>query len=234
MSLENSATILTPIMLAGHEHARNPIGRTFFLTRKGLPLGSGLGSKVAAPPPEQSSSINCSAGSSRRRSWYMLELKSEEKKLNFPAKKDLYFVLVSLEFKALTKKMRAALPSAIGMANFVWNSSQAVALGAAVLEGDMAGLVKALLGDRIVKPRRAPLILGMEAVKKVTIEAGVFGCTISGVRPTVVAMIDCEERGVRIGERMVEAFWREGGLKVVVAMNRLDQVGARLIDSKPR
>nr|POE98899.1 homoserine kinase [Quercus suber] len=222
MSLENSATILTPIMLAGHEHARNPIGRTFFLTRKGLPLGSGLGSKVAAPPPEQSSSINCSAGSSRRRSWYMLELKSEEKVSNYHTD------------NALTKKMRAALPSAIGMANFVWNSSQAVALGAAVLEGDMAGLVKALLGDRIVKPRRAPLILGMEAVKKVTIEAGVFGCTISGVRPTVVAMIDCEERGVRIGERMVEAFWREGGLKVVVAMNRLDQVGARLIDSKPR
>ena len=32
------------------------------------------------------------------------------KKLNFPEKKDLYFVLVSPEFEAPPKKMRAALP----------------------------------------------------------------------------------------------------------------------------
>ena len=51
---------------------------------------------------------------------------------------------------------------------------------------------------------------------------------------TTVVVINCEERGVRIWERMVEAFWREGRLKVVVVVNRLDQVGARLVDSKPR
>ena len=38
------------------------------------------------------------------------------------------------------------------MADFVWNSSQAMALAAAaVLEGDVAGLGKALSGDRIVE-----------------------------------------------------------------------------------
>ena len=66
------------------------------------------------------------------------------KKLNFPEKNDLYFVLVSPGFEAPTKKMRAALSLEIGMADFVWNSSQAVALAAAVLEGDVAGLGKAL------------------------------------------------------------------------------------------
>lgn len=50
------------------------------------------------------------------------------KKLNFPEKKDLYFVLVSPKFEAPTKKMRATLPLEIGMADFVWNSSQVVAL----------------------------------------------------------------------------------------------------------
>nr|POE52890.1 homoserine kinase [Quercus suber] len=172
--LENSAAILTPITPAS------------------------LRSSAVVPPLEQFSSTNCSAGSSGRRSWYSLELKSEEKvsdyhtdnvgpvimggfvlirnyepldlkKLNFREKKDLYFVL-------------------------------AVALAAAVLEGDVAGLGKALSGDRIVEPRQAPLILGMEVVKKVAIEAGAFGCTISGARPTAVAMIDCEERGEDCGE----------------------------------
>ncbi|KAK7851320.1 homoserine kinase, partial [Quercus suber] len=208
---------------AGIIAIKNPIGRTFILTRKGLPLDSGLGSSAVVPPLEQFSSTNCSAGSSGRRSWYSLELKSEEKvsdyhtdnvgpvimggfvlirnyepldlkKLNFREKKDLYFVLVSPEFKAPTMKMRATLPLEIGMADF------AVALAAAVLEGDVAGLGKALSGDRIVEPRQAPLILGMEVVKKVAIEAGAFGCTISGARPTAVAMIDCEERGEDCGE----------------------------------
>ena len=45
-----------------------------------------------------------------------------------------------------------------------------------------------------------------------------------------MAMINCEERRVR----MMEAFWREGRLKAVVVVNRLDRVGARLVDSKPR
>ena len=58
--------------------------------------------------------------------------------------------------------------------------------------------------------------------------------TISGAELTAVAMINCEERRVRIGERMMEAFWREGRLKAVVVVNRLDRVGARLVDSKPR
>ncbi len=31
--------------------------------------------------------------------------------LNFPAEKDLFFVLASLDFEAPTKKMRAALPA---------------------------------------------------------------------------------------------------------------------------
>ena len=156
------------------------------------------------------------------------------KKLTFPGDKELYFVLVTPEFEAPTKKMRAALPLEIAMAHHVWNCSQAGALVASVLEGDLVGLGKALSGDKIVEPRRAPLIPGMEPVKKAAIEAGAFGCTISGAGPTAVAVIDCEERGEKIGEKMVEAFWNQGNLKAAALVTRLDRVGARLVDSNPR
>ncbi|CAA2959522.1 homoserine kinase [Olea europaea subsp. europaea] len=39
----------------------------------------------------------------------------------------------------------------------------------------------------------------MEAVKKAAIEAGAFGCTISGAGPTAVAVTDDEETGRIIG-----------------------------------
>jgi homoserine kinase len=55
-------------------------------------------------------------------------------RLNFPEEKDLVFVLVSPEFEAPTKKMRAALPADVSMKDHVKNSSQAAALVAAVLQ----------------------------------------------------------------------------------------------------
>lgn len=74
------------------------------------------------------------------RSYEPLELKP----LRFPPEKDLFFVLVSPAFEAPTMKMRAALAKEIPMARHVWNSSQAAALVAAILEGDVASLGKAL------------------------------------------------------------------------------------------
>lgn len=55
-------------------------------------------------------------------------------RLNFPEGKELVFVLVSPDFEAPTKKMRAALPADVSMKDHVKNSSQAAALVAAVLQ----------------------------------------------------------------------------------------------------
>lgn len=78
------------------------------------------------------------------------------------------------------------------------------------------------------EPRRAPLIPGMEGVKRAAIEAGAFRCTISGAGPTAVAVIDDVERGAKIGEQMVKAFLKEGNLKSVATVHRLDRAGGSI------
>ncbi|KAI8026052.1 Homoserine kinase [Camellia lanceoleosa] len=228
---------------------------------KGLPLGSGLGSSAAAAVAvneifgghlsvsdlvlagleSESKASGCHAdnvtpaimgGFVLIRSYDPLELIQ----LKFPPnleEKDLLFVLVNPEFEAPTKKMLVALPMEIPMRDHVWNCSQAGPLVAAVLEGDFKGLGKALSSDRIVEPRRAPLIPGMEGVKKAAMEAGAFGCTISGAGPTLVAVTDDEEMGREIGDRMVEAFMEYGNLKASAMVKRLDRVGARLVSCIP-
>ncbi|KAI4332831.1 hypothetical protein L6164_017708 [Bauhinia variegata] len=225
---------------------------------KGLPLGSGLGSS-AASAAAAAVAVNGIFGNKLSVDELVLAgLKSEEKvsgyhadnvapsimggfvlirnykpldliQLKFPSENNLFFVLVTPDFEAPTKKMRAALPAEIGMPHHVWNCSQAGALVAAVLQGDLVGLGKALSSDKIVEPRRAPLIPGMEAVKRAAIEAGAFGCTISGAGPTAVAVTDSEQRGKEIGKQMVEAFLKEGNLKACANVKQLDRVGARLI-----
>ncbi|XP_009763349.1 homoserine kinase-like [Nicotiana sylvestris] len=231
--------------------------------QKGLPLGSGLGSSAASAaaaavavnelfgrPLGASDLVLAGLESESKVSGYHADnvapaimggfvlIRSYDSleliQLKFPHEKELFFVLVNPEFEAPTKKMRAALPQQITMSHHVWNCSQAAALVAAVLQGNLSVLGKALSSDKIVEPRRAPLIPGMEGVKKAAMEAGAFGCTISGAGPTAVAVTDNEEKGREIGQRMVEAFLKEGNLKSSAMVKKLDQVGARLVSSDPR
>lgn len=143
----------------------------------------------------------------------------------------MYFVLVSPEFEAPTKKMREVLPGEVEMKDHIFNSSQAAALVAAVLRGDVRVLGESMGSDRIVEPRRAGLIPGMEGVKRAAVEAGAFGCTISGAGPTAMAVIDGEEKGREIGQRMVDAFLVDGKLKAKATVAKLDRIGARVISS---
>ncbi|KAK8933439.1 hypothetical protein KSP39_PZI015256 [Platanthera zijinensis] len=227
---------------------------------KGLPLGSGLGSS-AASAAAAAVSVNALFGGLLSPTELVLAgLESEAKvsghhadniapslmggfvlirsyepldliRLAFPLERKLFFVLVSPEFEAPTKKMRAALPELVKREDHVANSSQAAALVAAILQGNVRVLGSALSSDAIVEPKRAPLIPGMLAVKKAAVEAGAFGCTISGSGPTVVAVVEDEEKGREVGRRMVEAFLIGGGLKAAAVVARLDRVGARVINT---
>ncbi|KAJ7967063.1 Homoserine kinase [Quillaja saponaria] len=230
------------------------------MLEKGLPLGSGLGSSAASAAAAAVAVNEIFGNKLGFEELVLAGLKSEEKvsgyhadnvapaimggfvlirsyepldliQLKFPNDKQLFFVLVSPDFEAPTKQMRAALPAEIGMSHHVWNCSQAGALVASVLQGDLLGLGKALSSDKIVEPRRAPLIPGMEGVKKAAMEAGAFGCTISGAGPTAVAVTDNEERGKEIGKLMVEAFLKGGKLQASATVKQLDRVGARLVSS---
>lgn len=229
---------------------------------KGLPLGSGLGSSSASAAAA-AVAVNELFGKRLTMDELVVAcLKSEETvsgyhadnvapsimggfvlvrnyeplelvRLKFPSEKVLYFVLVTPEFEAPTKKMRSALPVEIGMAHHVWNCSQAGALVAGVLQGDLLMLGKALSSDTIVEPKRAALIPGMVAVKKAAIDAGAYGCTISGSGPTAVAVTDDEDKGRFIGQQMVRAFQKHGNLKASAHVKQLDRRGARLLSGVP-
>ncbi|XP_068645742.1 homoserine kinase [Aristolochia californica] len=224
---------------------------------KGLPLGSGLGSS-AASAAAAAVAVNEIFGRKLSEADLILAgLESEAKvsgyhadniapaiaggfvlvrsynpleliPLKFPADKNLFFVLVSPEFEAPTKKMRAVLPTEVSMKDLAANCSQVAALVKAVIEGDVKLLGSAMSLDVVVEPRRIVLIPGMAAVKRAALEAGAFGCTISGAGPTAVAVTDDEGAGLEIGAHMVEAFWKEGNLKATATVRRLDREGARV------
>lgn len=162
---------------------------------KGLPLGSGFGSIVASAAAAALAVSELFGGRLSPDELVLAGLESEKKvsgyhadnvgpsilggfvlirsydpfeiiQLEFLADKDLFFVFVSPEFEAPTKKMRKALPANIPMNDHVQNSSQAAALVAAAVQGNVRVLGSAMEADQIVEPRRAPLIPGMVNAKK--------------------------------------------------------------------
>ncbi|CAM6103781.1 unnamed protein product [Calypogeia fissa] len=226
---------------------------------KGLPLGSGLGSSAASAaaaavavnalfgnPLTKAQLVQAGLESEARVSGYHADnvapslmggfvlIRSYDPlhliPLAFPEDKELFFVLVSPEFEAPTKKMRAVLPLEISMKEHVSNCSQAAALVCAILLGDSYLLGSALSSDTIVEPKRGPLIPGLLAVKLVSLKNGAYGCTISGAGPTTVAITDSEEKGWRIGQSMVEQFLVDGKLKATAHVRKLDREGARVVE----
>eukprot|EP00239_Pterosperma_sp_CCMP1384_P007080 CAMPEP_0197844012 /NCGR_PEP_ID=MMETSP1438-20131217/978_1 /TAXON_ID=1461541 /ORGANISM="Pterosperma sp., Strain CCMP1384" /LENGTH=396 /DNA_ID=CAMNT_0043454537 /DNA_START=463 /DNA_END=1653 /DNA_ORIENTATION=+ len=211
---------------------------------KGLPLGSGLGSSAASAgaaawavnalygcPLSKAELVPAGLVSEAYVSGYHADniapaimggfvlIREYEpelllERLEFGGNSPLWFVVVTPKFEAPTREMRAALPKDVSMAQMTLNATAAASLVTGIMSGDAAMLGKGLNSDSVIEPARGPLIPGFFDVKKAAIENGAFGCTISGAGPTVVAIVDSKDNGVKVAEAMINAFGTKGNLEV--------------------
>ncbi|BAT99308.1 hypothetical protein VIGAN_10071400 [Vigna angularis var. angularis] len=149
--------------------------------------------------------------------------------LKFPTKKELYFVLVSPKFEAPTKKMHTTHPGEIGMAHHVWNCSQVGALVATVLKGDMVGLGKAWSSNKIVEPRRGPLIPGMRLLRRLPFRLGPLAIPLVALASTPLSSLMMSPPDMPLPKHMIHAFLSHDNLKVSTKVLQLDRLGARRI-----
>ena len=104
-----------------------------------------------------------------------------------------------------TKHARAALAGHYALGEFVAQSAQLAQVLLGCERGD-AALVRAGLDDLLVEPRRAPLIVGFDAVKRAALEAGAMGTSISGAGPSVFAWCESLSTAQYVANRMCAAF----------------------------
>jgi homoserine kinase len=86
-----------------------------------------------------------------------------------------------------TKRARAILPEMWDRASWTQQMANTAALIHAFAMGDGA-LLRRALDDRYAEPHRAPLIPRFHDIKRAALEAGAFGCSISGSGPTIFAI----------------------------------------------
>lgn len=107
------------------------------------------------------------------------------------------------------------------------HAAKAADMVLAVLNGDIRRLGWIMSNNRHLEAARGPLIPRFHEVKDSAIAAGAFGCSIAGSGPSVVAVVDTEERALKIRDGMVQAFEQETQWLI----SPLGRRGARIVES---
>ncbi len=104
-----------------------------------------------------------------------------------PAPRQWGIVLLTPHVRIETRAARAILPDQWDRASWIQQMANTAALTYGFASGDGA-LVRRALDDGYAEPLRAPLIPNFAAVKRAALDAGAFGCSISGSGPTIFAI----------------------------------------------
>jgi homoserine kinase len=123
-----------------------------------------------------------------------------------------------------TAEARRAMPRSIPIPDAVLNLG-ALTLLLQGLRWGHGDLIADGMHDRIHEPYRWGLIQGGQAVRQAALEAGAWGCVISGAGPTVLALAS-QERAEAISAAMVEA-WQGEGVSSRGAVLDVQQGGSR-------
>lgn len=123
--------------------------------------------------------------------------------------KSLVIVLVTPNISILTKEARDILPKTVPMKDFVFNMANTSLITMAFAKNDYTLFARSL-NDRIIEPARSKLIKGFDSVKEAALKAGADGMTISGAGPTVFAITNSSKKAEKIRDAMVAAFTGHG------------------------
>jgi homoserine kinase len=105
-----------------------------------------------------------------------------------------------------TRKARKIIPEKISVKDAVLNLGRASVMAAAFAQGDIQRIGTGM-EDQIAEPYRQDFIPGYHDVKRMGLEAGAAGVCISGAGPSLVALVDGDNREPRlVAQAMVRAF----------------------------
>jgi len=116
-----------------------------------------------------------------------------------------WVALVTPAVRIETRAARALLPRDWPRAAWVQQMANTAALVHAFASGD-AGLLRRALDDRYAEPPRSTLIPHFADAKRAALDAGAFGCSISGSGPTLFAICSNQASAGSVAVAVAHAF----------------------------
>ena len=122
-----------------------------------------------------------------------------------------------------TSEARRAMPKAIPVGDAVVNLGALTLLLQGLRTGN-GDLISDGMHDRLHEPYRWRLIKGGDQVKQAAMDAGAWGCAISGAGPSVLALCE-EDKGPAVSRAMVKA-WEAAGVASRAPVLNLQTAGS--------
>jgi len=144
--------------------------------------------------------------------------------VRLPIPEGLNVVLAHPSQRLRTSEARGVLPKSLPRGDVVHQLAQVGGIVAACYSNDLALLGRSI-DDRIAEPARAPLLPGFVEAKRVAMEAGALGASISGAGPTAFALAAGAAAGEHVAAAMREAY-AKAGVECTTRVTHVDPNGA--------
>ena len=135
---------------------------------------------------------------------------------------DFVVVVPEVHYDNKTKIARELLPKTVDLRDAVRNIGYASRMAAAIAMKDPILFGKSIC-DSMVEPHRARMIPNFHLVKSAALQAGAYGCSISGGGPSIFAVGNNIKD---VGKAMVEAF---GDIPAEAYITKPSNFGARVV-----
>ncbi len=139
----------------------------------------------------------------------------------------LSLAVIQPRVEVLTKTARAILPKQVPLRDAVHNASSLAFMLDAFRAGDWETVGACIMEDRLVEPVRATLVPCYAAVRNAALDAGAFGCALSGSGPALFAIASDESHAAVLRDAMYEAA-ACAGIGAEATVTHADTQGARL------
>jgi homoserine kinase len=228
--------------------------------RKGLPIGSGLGSS-AASSVAGAFAVNALFGDPLTReqllapaldgeavvSGYhpdnvgpalfggitLFTAPSADAMTRLPVPESLYLALVTPDIVVKTSEARAVLPQTVTIKDMIHQTANAALLVDALYRGDIHALGRAMESDVVIEPAREYLMPYFRTLREAAKNSGAHGLVISGAGPTLLAVCDNEQTAAVVAEVMHDIY-AEKGIHSVSQYGQVCRDGARAVQVRAR
>ena len=147
--------------------------------------------------------------------------------IQLPTPKALHAVIVHPQIEIKTADSRAVLPKTVALSDAITQWSNVGSLVHALHTSDY-NLIGKSLKDVVIEPHRSKLIPNFNSLRKISLESGALGCSISGSGPSLFSLCEGLENARKV-EANQRRFMTNIGIPFEIHISKINTEGIKIL-----
>jgi homoserine kinase len=147
--------------------------------------------------------------------------------IQLPTPKALHAVIVHPQIEIKTADSRAVLPKTVALSDAITQWSNVGSLVHALHTSDY-NLIGKSLKDVVIEPHRSKLIPNFNSLRKISLESGALGCSISGSGPSLFSLCEGLENARKV-EANQRRFMTNTGIPFETHVSKINTEGIKIL-----